>query len=826
MSTHTAPSSTYRLQMRPAGGLRDAAETAPYLHRLGVGALYTAPLLAAPGSTHGYDWTDPRRVCPDLGGEEARAALAARLRALGLGLVVDIVPNHMSVAVPEANAWWWEVLRDGPGAAHARCFDIDWRRGPLELPVLPDDGDGGAAALGRLELRDGALELDGRRYPVAPGTAPEGDRSDPARVHGAQHYRLVSWRRSREAMSYRRFFDVSDLAALRVEDPWVFERVHREVLRWAEEGEVTGLRVDHPDGLADPGGYLRRLRGRFDGWIAVEKILAPGEDPPQTWPVEGTTGYDALREVCGVFIDPAGEAPLTRLAEELGAPGEPGPVEEECKRRAAMEVLAAETRRIAEVVDRVGRRDGEGGSDGEDGRGDADGRGAPDRRDAPDGPSPATVRAVAELLAAFPAYRTYLPEGEGRWAQAVRRARKRAGEPTGEGAGEGAWGGTPDAAAEVDRIDAAVRADPGGEAAVRIQQTSGMVMAKGVEDTAFYRATRFIALNEVGGDPSEFGVSVDAFHAAQARREASHPRAMTTLSTHDTKRSEDVRARLAVIAEVPDAFADLVREGTGRCGLSEPSLNLLAWQTLVGAWPISAARLRDHLLKAAREAKLATSWTDPDPAFEEEVRAWPERVMSDGRIACSVEGFVARIRAHGWSNALGQKLVQLLMPGVPDVYQGTELWDMSLVDPDNRRPVDFTAREVVLERLESGRRPPVDASGEAKMHVVRQALRLRRRRDLRGYLPLRAEGGAAGHAVAFARGPGGAVAAVATRLPVGLEAEGGWGDTVLPLPSGPGRWRDLLSGREVETPGGCRSAAPRLGDLLAQYPVALLERRE
>ncbi|WP_017625415.1 malto-oligosyltrehalose synthase [Nocardiopsis chromatogenes] len=790
MSTHTAPSSTYRLQMRPAGGLRGAADTAPYLHRLGVGALYTAPLLAAAGSTHGYDWTDPRRVCPDLGGEEARSALAARLRALGLGLVVDIVPNHMSVAVPEANAWWWEVLRDGPGAGHARCFDIDWRSGPLELPVLPDDGDGGAAALDRLELRDGALELDGRRYPVAPGTAPEGDRSDPARVHTAQHYRLVSWRRSREAMSYRRFFDVSDLAALRVEDPWVFERVHREVLRWAEEGEVTGLRVDHPDGLAAPGGYLRRLRARYGGWIAVEKILAPGEDPPQTWPVEGTTGYDALREVCGVFVDPEGEGPLTRLAEETGAPGDPGPVEVECKRRAATEVLAAETRRIAAVVAR------------------ADRNGAPDGPAAP-APPPATLRAVAELLAAFPVYRTYLPEGQGRWAEAVRRARERA----------------PDAAAEVDRIDGIVRADPRGEAAVRIQQTSGMVMAKGVEDTAFYRATRFIALNEVGGDPSEFGVSVEAFHAAQARREASRPHAMTTLSTHDTKRSEDVRARLAVIAEVPGAFADLVREGTARCGLSEPSLNLLAWQTLVGAWPISAARLSGHLLKAAREAKLATSWTDPDPAFEEEVRAWPERVMSDGRIACAVEGFVARIRAHGWSNALGQKLVQLLMPGVPDVYQGTELWDMSLVDPDNRRPVDFTAREVVLERLESGRRPPVDASGEAKMHVVRQALRLRRRTDLRGYLPLRAEGGAAGHAVAFARGPAGAVAAVATRLPVGLEAAGGWGDTVLPLPSGPGRWRDLLSGREVGPPS-VRPAAPKLADLLADYPVALLERRE
>ncbi|WP_017559425.1 malto-oligosyltrehalose synthase [Nocardiopsis baichengensis] len=801
MSSHgpTAPTSTYRLQIRPAGGLRDAADTASYLHRLGVGAVYTAPLLAAPGSTHGYDWTDPRRVCPDLGGEEARAALAARLRALGMGLVADIVPNHMSVALPEANAWWWEVLRDGPRAVHARCFDIDWERGPLELPVLPDDGDGGRAALSRLVLRGGHLELDGRRYPVAEGTVPHDGEADPEQVHRAQHYRLVSWRRSREAMSYRRFFDVSDLAALRVEDPWVFERVHREVLRWADAGEVTGLRVDHPDGLADPGGYLRRLRDRFGGWIAVEKILAPGEEAPASWPVEGTTGYDAAREVCGLFVDPRAEGPLTRLAEELGAPGDPRRVEEECKRRAATEVLAAETRRIASAVERAAAAEAGGEAGGADERG-AGGR----------GPAEATVRAVAELLASFPVYRTYLPEGLGRWAEAVRRARER----------------VPEAAAELALIDRLVRGDPGGEAAVRIQQTSGMVTAKGVEDTAFYRATRFIALNEVGGDPAGFGVSVGAFHTAQARRETARPHGMTTLSTHDTKRSEDVRARLAVLTEIPEEFAAAVREWTVRRGLSEPSLNLLAWQTLVGAWPISAVRLREHLLKAAREAKAATSWTDPDPAFEEEVRAWPERVLSDRRITVGVQGLVSWIRPHGWSNALGQKLVQLAMPGVPDVYQGTELWDLSLVDPDNRRPVDFTAREVLLERLESGRRPPVDASGEAKMHVVRQALRLRRRRDLRGYLPLRAEGCAAGHAVAFARGPDLGAAAVATRLPVALEADGGWRDTVLPLPSGPGRWRDLLSGREVEAPAAGGRVAPRLSDLLADYPVALLERRE
>ncbi|MFW5417594.1 malto-oligosyltrehalose synthase [Nocardiopsis sp. CNT-189] len=921
------PTSTYRMQLRPGGGLGDARALAGYLDRLGAGALYTAPLLtAAPGSSHGYDGVDPSAVCPELGGEQARLELAERLRGLGMGLVADIVPNHMSVALPEANPWWWEVLRDGPGSGRAGHFDIDWTRGPIELPVLPDDGDSGGAALDRLELEDGALVLDGRRYPVAPGTAPPGTAppgtappgtappgAAPAEVHAAQHYRLVSWRRAAESMSYRRFFDVTELAAVRTEDPEVFDALHAEVLRWAERGELAGLRVDHPDGLADPGGYLRRLRDRFPGWIVAEKILHPGEEPPASWPVDGTTGYDALREVCGLFVDPGGEAPLTRLADSLGVPTDLPHLERTAKEQAAGALLAAETDRIARVL--TGGR-----------------------------PDPAARRAVAALLASFPVYRTYLPEGERDWARALARARHRlsglpddarspldpppgpggdggstaagaarsgsgrsvpeppgggggqaegsgrppaqagpggavppegaarpspgagaggrgaaAGHPPPQGAGrteEGARpedagrrpqrgadsagpleeaaaergphpaapGGSAEALAALEEIGRRVREDPAGELAVRIQQTSGMVTAKGVEDTAFYRATRFVALNEVGGDPGAFGVGPEEFHAAAARREAVRPASMTTLSTHDTKRSEDVRARLAVLSEMAEEFAGAVRGWSRRSGLSEPSLDLLAWQTLVGTWPVSAERLRCYLLKAAREAKLRTSWTDPDPAFEEEVLAWPERVLGDERLAADVAGFVDRVRRPGWSNALGQKLLQLTMPGVPDVYQGTELWDLSLVDPDNRRPVDFTARDVLLERLESGRRPPVDATGEAKMHVVRQALHLRRRADLRGYLPLPAAGPAARHAVAFARGPRAGAVAVATRLPVGLAASGGWRSTVLPLPWGRGSWRDLLSGRSFPAGPPEAPAAPRLGDLLSRYPVALLVR--
>jgi (1->4)-alpha-D-glucan 1-alpha-D-glucosylmutase len=397
--------------------------------------------------------------------------------------------------------------------------------------------------------------------------------------------------------------------------------------------------------------------------------------------------------------------------------------------------------------------------------------------------------AVAGVMVNFPVYRSYLPEGEKHWATAVARTKG------------------------AEALDEQVRAEPDGELATRIQQTSGMVVAKGTEDTAFYRYTRFAALNEVGGAPDRFGVPVEEFHTLAAQRESALPETMTTLSTHDTKRSEDVRARLAVLSELPEEFGGLVREWTKRHGIDEPSLNLLAWQTIVGAWPIGPDRLRDYLDKAAKESKLRTTWVDHDEEFEAAVAAWPEQVLGDDVTRGEIEAFVGRIRDAGWSNALGQKLVQLTAPGVPDVYQGTELWDLSLVDPDNRRPVDYAVRRELLARVEDWWLPPVDDTGAAKLLVVQRALRLRRVRPelFHGYRPLLAEGVAADHVVAYHRSPD--LAVVATRLPLGLAAAGGWRDTVLPLP--PGEWTDVLTGRPAGT---------SLGDLLGQYPVALLVR--
>ena len=759
------PTSTYRLQLGGGTTFDNAAEIADYLAALGVGALYSSPVLAAtPGSPHGYDVADPTRAAPALGGEEGRGRLVARLRLLGLGLVLDIVPNHVGVAVPEANPWWWDVLTHGRSSRYARYFDIDWAAGPILLPVLDADE---AGALEQLRVVDGRLRYHEHAFPLAPGT----ETGTPAEVHERQHYRLVSWRRATAELTYRRFFDISTLAALRVEDPDVFADASAEVLRWVSAGEVSGLRVDHPDGLAEPGGYLRRLRAAGPGmWLLVEKILGVGESLPVSWPADGTTGYDALREVCGLFIDPAAEGLLTQFAaERTGSTARLRHVERQCKRMVAQTILVAEVRRIAKLL--------------------------------PDVPTERAEAAVAEILSAFPVYRSYLPEGRAALDIALSAART----------------ARPDLTDVIDVIGSACLREQHGELATRIQQTSPMVMAKGVEDTAFYRWNRFIALNEVGGDPARFGVLPGEFHAAAAAREAGWPATMTTLSTHDTKRSEDVRARLAVLAELPAQWIATVRGWMARAPLPEPSLELLAWQSLVGAWPIDAARMRDYLAKAAKEAKLVTSHVDPVPEVDETIAAWPEAVLGDAELTAEVEAFVARICEPGWSNSLGQKLLQLAGPGVPDVYQGTELFAYSLVDPDNRRPVDFGARRELLARIDEGKLPPVDATGAAKLLVTARTLRLRRDEPglFRGYRAVAAEGPAAEHAVAFRRSP--RLVAVATRLPVGLAERGGWADTVLPLPAvGEGAWTDLLTGRSVTT------GMPRLAELLARYPVALL----
>ncbi len=764
------PGSTYRLQVHAGFRLQDAAEVAGYLADLGVTHAYSSPLLrSAEGSTHGYDTVDHAHIDEARGGQAGFDRLVQALHEHGLGLVLDLVPNHMGVADPAAAPWWWDVLRHGKDSAHAAAFDVDWDfgGGRVRIPVL-----GSADDLAQLQLADGPegpeLRYYDNRFPVAPGT----DEGTPQEVHDRQHYELVDWRRADSDLNYRRFFAINTLAGLRVEDPAIFDATHETVLRLVRAGAVDGLRIDHPDGLADPGQYLERLAEASGGlWTVVEKILEPGEELPRSWRTAGTTGYDAMAEVDGVLVDPAGEPAMTALDTELsGAPVDYAQLVHDCKRAIADGMLGSEVARLVRVIGEL-----------------------------PGVTPQEQTEALAELLACFPVYRSYLPDGREHLDATVSTVRER----------------RPDLAAAVDALHP-VLSQAGTEAATRFEQTSGPVMAKGVEDTAYYRWARFVALNEVGGDPARFGLPVADFHAAQQHRLAVSPESMTALSTHDTKRSEDVRARLAVLAELPSEWASLVHYLHSRQPLPDRPLAHQIWQNLVGAWPLSRERAHAYAEKAAREAGTSTSWTAPDEEFEARLHALVDAAYDDEAAAARIAKFVQRVEEFGWSNSLSQKLLQLTIPGVPDVYQGTELWDLSLVDPDNRRPVDYAARRALLAELDGGTVPQVDASGAAKLLVVSRVLRARRDHPewFAGYEPVAATGSAADHVVAFDRG---GVVPVATRLPVGLSARG-WGDTALRLPTG--AWLDLLTGeRTVSDAGGVP-----VGRLLSRLPVALLVR--
>lgn len=763
------PISTYRLQIRPGFTLQDAAATVPYLKSLGVDWVYLSPILTAEqGSDHGYDVTDPSAVDPERGGPDGLAALSAAAREAGLGVLVDIVPNHVGVATPVQNPWWWSLLKEGQHSRYAPAFDVDWDfgGGRIRIPVLGSDDD-----LAALEVVDGELRYYDHRFPLAEGSYTDGD--DPRQVHDRQHYELVFWRRADDELNYRRFFAVNTLAGIRVEDPEVFDEAHAEVVRWFREGLVDGLRIDHPDGLADPEGYLRRLREVTGGsYLLIEKILEPGEVLPAGFECEGTTGYDALADVDRVFIDAAGQPALDALDAELrgGASVDYEEMIHGTKRRITDGILHSEMRRLARLV--------------------------------PAGSGVAAdtaADALSEIIAAFPVYRSYLPEGEGILKEACDLAARR----------------RPDLADAVHAL-LPLLLDASAELGRRFQQTSGMVMAKGVEDTAFFRYTRLGTLTEVGADPTEFAVTPEEFHTRMARRQAELPLSMTTLSTHDTKRSEDTRSRISVLAELGPQWAVSLRRLQALAPLPDGPLANLLWQAIAGAWPASRERLQAYAQKAAREAGNSTDWLDPDPEFEEKLSAAVDAAFDHPEVRAELEALVARIDPYGAVNALGAKLVQLTMPGVPDVYQGTEFWDRSLTDPDNRRPFDFGARRAALAALDAGERPASYLEETAKLLVTSRALRLRRDRPelFTGYRPVTARGAASAHLLGFDRGTDGPGAlALATRLPRGLEELGGWHDTSIELAVG---MRDELTGTEF--PAGTVNVA----DILADYPVALL----
>ncbi|GGZ99841.1 malto-oligosyltrehalose synthase [Streptomyces echinoruber] len=780
----TAPTATYRLQLQPSFPFAAAAAAVPYLASLGVSHLHLSPVLeAVPGSAHGYDVVDHARVREELGGEEGLRALARTAREHGLGLVVDIVPNHMA-ASPRHNRALWEVLREGPKSPYARWFDIDWEAqgGQVLLPVLGGPlGD----VLGDLRVDGDVLRYHDHVFPLREGT---GELPLP-QVLDAQWYRPVWWRLARTELNYRRFFSISELIGVRVEDPEVFDATHATILRLLHEGVIDGLRVDHPDGLADPGAYLARLHEATGGrWTVVEKILSDGERLPAAWPVAGTTGYDALRHVDGLFTDPEGAAELLAAYRRFAAPRADGGGQwAATARRAAYLVLdhelAAEMERLTRVVSRLCAASPD-----------------PGLRDR----APWALRtALRELLVRLEVYRPYYAAGDVAAVvseEAAAQARRAF--------------VVPEEAGAVDVVRDLLLGRRGGEGPeqtefrTRFAQTASALRAKSVEDTAFYRYVPLLSATEVGGNPGRPALAPEEFHAHCARVQRDWPLTGTVASTHDTKRSADVRAALAVLTECPHRWAEVlaaaVRDGgDGPDSGDGPDGQLAwaAWQTVFGLGEAPEDRVRQALLKHVREAGLHTSWTEQNPSYEEAVARFVAAGPC-GPPGARVTAFRASLEPYVRANVLGTALLHLTMPGVPDVYQGTEAEYRALVDPDNRRPVPF---------------PPPEP-GE-KGAVTAAALRLRRRRpEVFGaratYQPLAARGPAGAHCTAFVRS--GEVVTAVTRLSLRLAEAGGWRDTRLPLP--PGRWTDVLA------PDRAFTGEVRVAELFETLPVALLER--
>ena len=918
------PRATYRLQFHAAFGFDEAARLAPYLARLGISHVYASPyLMARPGSTHGYDIVDHDKLNPELGGDAAFARLVTALRQNGLGQIMDFVPNHMGVGGAD-NPLWLDVLEWGPDSDHTGWFDIDWEpdsrylHNKLLVPFLGDqyglelerghlrlkcDFEAGSFAVWAYDVHklpicplhydrilgthDPDLERLGDAFAGLPGWRPQiGRRSDELkaemaalvrerpqvraaietavarfngqagdfdswhRLHGLiqdQLWRIAHFRVAADDINYRRFFNINDLAGLRMELPDVFDHVHRLAFRLLAEGTVDGLRIDHVDGLLDPGGYLRRLRAkapRESFYLVIEKILARHETLSEEWPVEGTTGYDFTNQVTGLLIDPAGEEGFNEAyAAFVGVMPPFSDIVRQSKLRIMENEMASELNVLARDAARVARQNP---------------RTADFTRNI-------LSRALKEVIACFPVYRTYV-DANGAPSDADRRdldwavAQARQQDPDLD-------------ASAFDFVHALLSGDlvaePGSgfsrhsalRAAMKAQQYSGPVMAKGLEDTAFYRYNRFVALNEVGGHPDEFGIGLGAFHYANRYRAEHWPHAMLGTATHDTKRGEDTRARLAVLSELPEewsrqiqTWSRLLRARRGDVeGTAPPDRNdeYLFYQLLVGTWPVEllsdasegaliadyAKRLKATLVKSLREAKLHSTWAAPNEAYEEAMLSFVEDTLDLSRSGAFLDSFlpfVRKVAEFGAHNSLIQTVLKLTSPGVPDIYQGSELWDLSMVDPDNRRPVDYGLRgralDDVLNALVSDRPGAIRQfardwqDGRLKLATIATLLGHRQAHGaLFGdgtYEAITAHGAAADQICAFIRErDDDRMLTAVVRFPARLETDELTSDDVLPLPEGlqATGWKDVVSGA---THGP--AAALRATDLFAIAPVAVL----
>jgi (1->4)-alpha-D-glucan 1-alpha-D-glucosylmutase len=869
--------------LNPGFTLDDASGVADYLAQLGVSHVYASPYLqAAPGSTHGYDVSDHHAISVELGGEEAHQRFCQHLGECGLGQVLDIVPNHMSLA--PNNRYWWDVLENGASSRYAEYFDIDWDPAEVRLsnkvllPIL-DDQYGVVLADHAIQLvRNGGrfeVHCASQTLPISPESVstfvsraglacgsdtlafladalallgqpdpedraailkrhrdkavlylllerdcnefPQGLRCidkeivDLNRDNDAmdafleqQNYRLAYWRVSDQDLSYRRFFDINSLIGLRVERERVFLETHERILRWLRDGVIDGVRVDHADGLRDPQQYFERLRRTApDAWVVAEKILEPGEALPAAWQVHGTTGYEFLNQVNGLLISADGLDAIDGIYREFtGESIDFDTLAHEKKLAVTQEAMGSDINRLTSLFVQICEND----------------------REHRDYTRADIRRAIREVAACFPVYRTYVsPE-------------RSEASPEDLAVIEAAVSAAGQYRTDIDErlfefigdvLALRHRGPDESEFLLRFQQFTGPVMAKGVEDTALYNYNRLAGLNEVGSNPALGALSVAEFHRLNGVAQRQLPHRMVTLTTHDTKRSEDVRARLAVLTEAPECFRATIQRWHERNeplridGVPSANTEYLYYQTLIGAWPIELERVSAYMLKAVREAKQETSWTDINPEYEEALHRFVQHTLEDADgFVTEVERFVAHIQTAGRMNSLAQTLLKHTVPGIPDLYQGSELWDHRLVDPDNRSPVRFDLRKRLLDELDSLstqrilQRMP---DGLPKMWTIRQAHRVRRERaasfgEAGAYTPILAEGARSENVVAFLRGED--VVTVVPRLTRSLDH--GWQSTTIRLPQG--RWRNRLASSEVS--GGTIPVF----DLLSEFPVALLTR--
>jgi (1->4)-alpha-D-glucan 1-alpha-D-glucosylmutase len=875
------PTATYRLQLHSEFGFEAAAAIADYLHELGISHVYSSPYLqAAPGSKHGYDIVDPHRVNEELGGAAAHDHFCKELGRHEMGQVLDIVPNHMAIS-GRRNRYWWDVLENGPASRYSSFFDIDWQspqekfRNKLLVPILADHY-GRVLSRGELQIKrlggEFFIKYFDNELPAAPKSLPrilslaaqssgsdflafladalsqlpaatstsyedivQRDRDktviraqlerlfaetpfiaeqvdhvleeinkNPNRLDEVleqQNYRLAFWRTAKQDLGYRRFFDVNTLVGLRQENRKVFADTHALILRWLHEGVLDGVRVDHPDGLRDPKLYFTWLRENAeDVWVVGEKILEPGEKLRRDWPINGTTGYDYLNETAGLFVDAANEKVFNEIYTDFtGESTDYDAVSRDKKHRVLRDLLGSDVNRLTTLFTDI----------------------CECHRDRRDFTQDDVMRAIRELVACFRVYRTYVvPE------------RNEITDEDSEYVNEAitaAKANRPDMDPELfdfigDVLLLRVRGALESEFVMRFQQFTGPAMAKGVEDTVFYNFNRLISLNEVGGDPGRFGVCLHQFHRFCSEKQQSHPYTMLTSSTHDTKRSEDVRARINLLSEIPGGWRDAVHrwnaanEKYKKNNMPRRNTEWFLYQTMIGAWPIDTDRLFRYMEKAMREAKADTSWLSPNEEYESATKLFIEAIYKDAEFRQDFEAFVSSLIEPGRTNSLAQLLLKLTSPGVPDLYQGTELWDLSLVDPDNRRPVNYELRRkllVELPRLSAHEVLRRSDEGLPKLWTVHHALRLRHERpeafgENGTYTTLHANGARTDNVVGYMRGEG--VAVLVPRLV--LKLNGDWGETSIRLPER--RWHNRLTGHCI--PGG---NIP-IKEIFREFPVALL----